>query len=101
MSTRTLGRHHVGPWLDRNGKPFAYPPVGPDYSPLRPGTRQTLAPHHYAHRALPGGVDEPTGLDLHPDAVLALAAAPAPASRDAVLAEMRADLTTTTGEETS
>ena len=74
--------------------------VDADWTPLDAGTRQHLAPHHYADTALPAGVDQPTG-HLDRDAIDDLRAArqdaPAQAcgARAEVLAEMRGDLDAT------
>lgn len=93
MSARTyIGLH----------RPETVRPVDPDWTPLRAGVRQHLGPHHYAETALHAPVTEQTA-HLDPAAVAELRATttpPAePATTEAVLAEMRADLTT--GEEPS
>lgn len=70
--------------------------VDADWTPLDAGTRQHLAPHHYADTALPAGVDQPTGhLDRDAiDRVLA-AAQGQPVTWSEVMAEMRGDLDAT------
>ncbi|MEU4777498.1 hypothetical protein [Micromonospora sp. NPDC023633] len=74
-----IGRHRAGRREKRGTHHQVAEPVSADWSPLHPADRQALAPHHWADRHLPAGVDERTGrIDTA-----------------AVLAELRSDLTDT------
>lgn len=74
-----IGRHRADKHEQRGARHQVAEPVPGDWSPLHPADRQALAPHHWADRHLPAGVDERTGrIDTA-----------------AVLAELRDDLTRT------